>query len=109
MAPFRRSPLAEFGVGARSSAGYPEGYCVGQAWHGRVAAGCRVALGSSRSSTGHTEAGIVVKIHLDFITTMLLYYIIRIVVRTKRGCLNVSNVRVYRIRTGTNSKNEKNE
>ena len=39
-----RSPLAEFGVGACSFAGDPEGCCVGRAWHGRAASGGRVAL-----------------------------------------------------------------
>ena len=40
-----RSLLAEFGVGARSFAGDPDGRCVGRAWHCRAAAGGRVALG----------------------------------------------------------------
>ena len=40
-----RPPLAEFGVGACSFAGDPEGCCVGRAWHGRAASGGRVALG----------------------------------------------------------------
>ena len=60
---FRRSPLAEFGVGARSFAGDTESCCVGRTWRGRAAAGAPVAIGSSRSSVGHTvghtEAGIV--------------------------------------------------
>ena len=34
---FPRIPLAEFGVGARSSAGDPAGGCVGRAWLARVA------------------------------------------------------------------------
>ena len=49
---FRPSPLADFGGSAPYFAGdtegYTEGFCVGQAWHGRVAAGGQVALGSSR-------------------------------------------------------------
>ena len=44
-----------------------------RAWRGRAAAGGPVVIGSSRSSAGHTEAGVVVKIKLD-ITTTLLYY-----------------------------------
>ena len=49
---FRPSPLAEFGVGARSFAGDTEGCCVGQAWHGRAAAGGRVALGRAVPKRG---------------------------------------------------------
>ena len=51
-----RSPLAEFGVGARSFAGDPEGFCVGRAWHGRAAAGDRVALGRAVPKRGILEA-----------------------------------------------------
>ena len=39
-----RSPLAEFGVGARSYARDPEGCCVGRAWHSCAAAGGRATL-----------------------------------------------------------------
>ena len=50
-------------------------------WVGRGAVarpmGGPVALGSSRSSAGHTEASIVVKIRADIsTTTTLLYFII---------------------------------
>ena len=69
---FRHSPLAEFGVGVRSFVGLTEGCCVGRAWRGRAATRGPVAIGSSRCSAGHTEAGIVVTIRLD-ITTTLLY------------------------------------
>ena len=68
----RRSRLAEFGCDDRSFAADPEGCCVGRVWHGRAAAGSRLALGSSRSSGGHTESGIVVKIHLDITTLSCL-------------------------------------
>ena len=47
-----RSPLAEFGVNARSFAGDPEGCCVGRAWYGRAAAGVRVALGRAVPKRG---------------------------------------------------------
>ena len=47
-----RSPLAEFGVGARSFTGDPEGCCVGRAWHCRAAAGGRVALGRAFPKRG---------------------------------------------------------
>ena len=46
---------------------------MGRAWRGRAAVGGPVAIRSSRSSAGHTEAGIVVKINLAIITTTLLY------------------------------------
>ena len=42
--PFRRFPLAESGVGARSFAGDPEGCCVERAWHVLAAAGGPVVL-----------------------------------------------------------------
>ena len=58
-------------------AGVTEGCCVGREGRARAAAGGPVALRSSRSSAGHTEAGIVVKVHLDIITTTE-HYIIRI-------------------------------
>ena len=68
------SPLPEFGIRARSCADYPEDCRVGRAWHGRAATCGRVALGSSRSSAGHTEAGIVVKIQLDITPKQLCTY-----------------------------------
>ena len=45
--------------------------CVGRAWGGRASEGGPVAFGSTLSVAGHTEAGTVVKIHLDIITTLL--------------------------------------
>ena len=52
---FQRSRLAKFGsrlaeidCGTRAFAGDPAGCCVGRVRHGRVAAGGRLALGSSR-------------------------------------------------------------
>ena len=51
-----------------------EGCCVGRAWRARAAEGGPVALGSSRPSAGHTEAGIVGKIHLDMTTTLVCVY-----------------------------------
>ena len=47
-----RSPLTEFGVGARSFAGDPEGCCVGRAWRGRAAADGRVELGRAVPKRG---------------------------------------------------------
>ena len=47
-----RSPLAEFGAGARSFAGDPEGCCVGRAWRGRAAAAGHVALGRAVPKLG---------------------------------------------------------
>ena len=49
---FPRSSLAEFAVGARSCADDPECCCVGRAWHGRAAAGGRVALGRAVPKRG---------------------------------------------------------
>ena len=46
---FRRPPLAELGVGARSFAGDTEGCCGGRLGRSRAATGGRVALGNSRS------------------------------------------------------------
>ena len=46
------TPLTEPGVGARSFAGDPEGCCVGRAWHGRAAAGGRVAHGRAIPTRG---------------------------------------------------------
>ena len=46
------SPLAEFGVSARSFAGDPEGCCVGRAWRGRAAADGRVELGRAVPKRG---------------------------------------------------------
>ena len=42
---FRRSPLAEFGGGARSFTGNNEACYVGRAWHRHAAAGGGVAVG----------------------------------------------------------------
>ena len=47
-----RSPPAEFGVGAFSFAGDPEGCCMGRAWRGRAAAGGRVGLGRAVPKRG---------------------------------------------------------
>ena len=68
---FRRSPLAEFGVGARYFAGDTEGCCVERAGRGRTAAGSPVAIGSSRSSAGHAEAGIVMKVQMPLPNTIM--------------------------------------
>ena len=67
----RRSPLAEPVIGPRSFAGVTEGCCVGRAWRGRAAEESPVALASSRSFAGRTEADIARKIPLDIITTVL--------------------------------------
>ena len=66
--------LDEFGCDASSFAGVIEGCSLRRVWCGRAAEGGQVALGSSRSSAGQSEEGIVVKIHLDTtITTEHLY------------------------------------
>ena len=64
-------------------------YVLGRTWCGRAAAGGPVAPWSGRSSAGHNESGIVVKIYLGIIiTTTLLYYIIRIVMDGTARALN---------------------
>ena len=75
----KKSSLVEFGGGGRPFFGrVTAGCCLGRAWRDRAADGSG-GIGSTRSSSGHIDAGIVVKIHLDIaITTTVLYYIIRI-------------------------------
>ena len=72
---FGRSPLAEFGIGFRSFAGDAVGCCVGRAWPVCVSGG----FGRDREQlvfTGQTEAGLVVKIHLDITVYDVRYRII---------------------------------
>ena len=59
---FRRSPLAEFRLGACASAGDTEDWCVGRSGTVLRRQG-PLEIACSRSSVGHTEAGIVVKTH----------------------------------------------
>ena len=68
--------MVELGFGARVFAWATKGCCGGRAWHGRAAEGCPVAFGSTRSSAGHTEAGIVGKIYMDMTITTLLPYLL---------------------------------
>ena len=75
---FRRSPLAEFGVGARSFAANTLCCRVGRVWSGRSRGrGGPGGARESRSKTEQTETGIAVKIQNDVVTTtitMSAYY-----------------------------------
>ena len=75
-APFSRSPLAVFGVTASSFADSTLCRRVGRVWHGRAAAGTRVALGRGIPKRGIlTPAHMYVKIQNEttFISVLLVY------------------------------------